>query len=104
MTKCVPAMLSLLLGCCSCSTQPWAVDRLEPGVKRMTQTQIVAAGQQFAAERGYSLTDYKQPRLSFRSEDHTWSLWFWGKERTAGNYLLIAVDDQTGRAELIPSR
>ncbi len=77
---------------------------MDPGVKRMTQAEVVAVGQQFVAAQGFSLGDYERPQLWFNGDSRTWGLWFWGKDRVVGNYVLIMVDDETGRLELMPSR
>jgi len=101
-------LFAVLLGLSGCSThsgkRAWVPGKIEPGATRMSQPEVVAAAQQFATQRGFSLSDYDRPRLSFTQADHTWGLWFWGRQNTPGDYVLILVDDETGRAQLVPSR
>jgi hypothetical protein len=71
----------------------------------MSQAEVVAVGQEFVVERGFSLSDYQPPRLSFDQAEQSWSLWFWEKPPgRPGGYLQIEVDDRTRRAKLMPSR
>jgi len=85
-------------------------DDIKPEPTRMSQAEVVTVAQQFAGERGFRLSGYQRPRLSLYPGDKfqpekVWSLWFWEKPPYhPGGYLLINVDDKTGRAELIPSR
>jgi len=102
-------IFAVLVGMSGCSTHPqeqaWVAGHIESGPKRMSQAEVVAVGQEFAVQRGFSVSDYGPPRLSFAQAEQSWSLWFWEKPPgRPGGYLHIAVDDMTGRAELLPSR
>jgi hypothetical protein len=101
--------LMVLAGFCGCSTHPqqqtWVAGPIDSGAKRMSETEVVAVARELALERGFSLNDYQAPRLSFDPREQSWRLGFWEKPPGhPGGYLQIAVDDRTGRAELLPSR
>jgi hypothetical protein len=107
-------MSVVLGGLVGCATSPppqaWVSDDIKPGPTRMSQSEVVTAAQQFATERGFRLSHYERPRLSLYLGDEfqpgkVWGLWFWeNSPYHPGGYLLINVDDKTGRAELMPSR
>lgn len=92
-------------GCTHPQKQGWLRGNIAPGPKRMSEPEVLAVAQHFATEQGFSVNDYERPRLSFSRESESWGLWFWEKPPYhPGGYLLIKVDDRTGRAELHPSR
>ena len=102
-------LLVAVVGLSGCSIHPqeqaWVSGNIESGPKRMSQPEVVAVAQQFAVERGFSLSDYERPKLFFDQAEQLWSLWFWDKPPgRPGGYLQVEVDDRTGGANLIPSR
>jgi hypothetical protein len=77
------AISVVVIGLSGCSTHPqkqaWVAGHIDSGPKRMSQTEAVAVAREFALERGFSLSDYQAPRLSFDQAEQSWSLWFWEK-------------------------
>jgi len=75
---------------------------------RLKKEEVVALADAEARKRGYELNDYERPEPTFDPADQTWSLSYDRKsadDSAASNkHFAIAIDDETKRTAVVPSR
>ena len=74
----------------------------------LNKEEVVALADAEARKRGYELSDYQRPEPVFDPADQTWSLSYNRKSdddgAAANKHIAIAIDDETKRAAVVPSR
>jgi hypothetical protein len=68
---------------------------------RLTKDKVVVLADREAKKRGYDLSKYETPKISFRRKDHTWTVHYEGKRSMPGNHFVVWVDDLMGGCELM---
>jgi hypothetical protein len=96
---------SLVLGGCS-SPRTVPVASAKPKEARLSAAEAIGIAKEAAVKHGSDLSRYEEPKAHFDFTDDMglWLVLFDGKVARPGNHLMVVVDDQTGKARVVPGR
>jgi hypothetical protein len=98
------AALLALAGCSTAHTVP--VASAKPKEARLSAAEATRIAKEAAVKHGSDLSTYEEPTAHFDFTDDMglWIVLFDGKVARPGNHLMVVVDDQTGKASVVPGR
>jgi hypothetical protein len=99
---CLVSLTALVLAGCAHVTPTESATR--PAGARLTTNEAIEIAKHAAEHQGLRLSEYKAPEAhyEFTRKDKSWWVVFDGKIPIPGNHFAVSIDDQTGKAELIP--
>ena len=69
--------------------------------QRLNEVDVLALANEAATKSGYSLEDYKKPKIHFElTKKGRWTVFFYSKLNPLIHFL-VWVDDQTGNTEVM---